>query len=162
MGTPPAFNPIGGWSGPHADRIGRVYAGMREVTRYGPGWKVERYIDRVGPPDERRSESATEEVLIYRGKKTLYRGTREDNAPVGLEWREIRVRSGMLIEENEAVQAIEFLDRPGNPTCESYGSGNTLTCSATKPVEPKHKLCTNTRAIFEDVEKAIVERFFEK
>jgi hypothetical protein len=85
-----------GWSGPHADRIGRVYVGMREVTRFGPGWKVERYIDRVGPPDERRSESATEEVLIYRGKKTLYRGTREDNAPVGLEWREIRVRSGML------------------------------------------------------------------
>jgi hypothetical protein len=27
---------------------------------------------------------------------------------------------------------------------------------------PKHKLCTNTRAVFEDVEKALVERFFEK
>lgn len=131
-----SFQSDRGWSGPRADRIGRVYVGMSKVISYGPGWNVETYINRAGTPDERRTASATDEVLIYRGKKALYRGTREDNTDVGLEWREIRVRSGMLIEEAEAVQVIEFLDRPGVLTCETYGSRNTLQCLAIEPVEP--------------------------
>jgi len=127
------------WSGPQADRIGRVYVGMRKGTAYGPGWTVEAFINQTGAPAERSKVSATEEVLIYRGEKTLYSGTRESNSSAGLEWREIRVRHGQLVDEREAVQVIEYQFREGSDlTCEEYGGRNTLQCSETEiePIEP--------------------------
>src|ERR1700743_3819569 len=81
-----------GWLARQSDRIGRVYVGRRKRTAYGPGWDVGALVSRSGAPAERRKISATEEVLIYRGKKTLYKGTREKNSSAGFEWREIRVR----------------------------------------------------------------------
>src|SRR5262245_45629611 len=109
----------------------RVYV-ARESINDCPR-RVEDCIRYQGRPDERRRVSPDEEHLIYRGPKTLYRGTGEANTAVGPEWKEYVVRGGQIAEQFAAVQVMEtgypwLAEAGAEEHCEAYGKKNTKSC----------------------------------
>src|SRR5262249_4500384 len=100
---------------------------------------VEDCIRYQGRPDERRRVSPDEEHLIYRGPKTLYRGTGEANTAVGPEWKEYVVRGGQIVEGFAAVQVMEagypwLAEAGAEQHCEAYGHRNTKSCGDITPL----------------------------
>jgi hypothetical protein len=119
---------------------GRLYLARTDGIAFARSWTVDQIVAKYGPPDERRPLAASAEILVYHGKKTLYRGTLRENVAVGPEWKEILVEQGVPRKETLIVQVLD-VNSPlpgyhGRPHCEPYGSAGRGFCFGIEPNGP--------------------------
>ncbi|HEV7733488.1 MAG TPA: hypothetical protein VGR62_15075 [Candidatus Binatia bacterium] len=125
------------WADQMAVWNGRLYLARKAINDIQRGWTVRDIMKKYGDPDERRRTSDTEEVFVYRGRKTLYRGTIHDNVAVGPEWTEITFRDGVPTRRTEVLQVVEVNGGLATgPSCEYYGSRNADGCVGVERIDP--------------------------